>query len=124
MDLVAPLMAMGVVAVMFAVFVSERYPPETVAVGGTAALLVLGLLNANDMLLVLSNHAPVTIAAMFVLSGALVRTGSLHRLMRLVQEGSQRHPKLMLPFVLLLTIVASAFVNNTPVVMVLIPLVI
>ncbi|MFW5681263.1 MAG: SLC13 family permease [Pseudomonadota bacterium] len=124
MDLAAPLLALVVVALMFVLFVSERYPPEVVAIGGVATLVLLGLLDTGEMLGVLSNSAPVTIAAMFVLSGALVRTGSLHRLTRLMQAGARRYPRLMLPFVLGMTMVASAFVNNTPVVMVLIPLVI
>ena len=124
MELADPILALLVVAAMFAAFVSERYPPEVVAVGGTAVLIVLGLLQTPDMLAVLSNSAPVTIAAMFVLSGALVRTGSLHRLMRVVRARAKQRPRLILPLILVLAMAASAFVNNTPVVMVLIPLVI
>ncbi len=124
MDLIAPLLALLVVALMFGAFMTERYPPEVVAVGGTATLIVLGLLRTEDMLAVFANSAPATIAAMFVLSGALVRTGLLNRLMRLVRTGARHRSALMLPLLLVLAMAASAFVNNTPVVMVMIPLVI
>lgn len=124
MELLAPLLALLVVALMFGMFLTERYPPEVVAVAGTAVLVVLGLLDTDEMLGVMANSAPVTIAAMFVLSGALVRTGTLQRLMRTLQASARDRPHLLLPAVLVLTIFASAFVNNTPVVMVLIPIVI
>ena len=73
----AAYLSLGVVAVMFALFLTERWPAEVVAIGGAALLLVLGLLPYDDALAVLSNPAPWTIAAMFIVMGALVRTGAL-----------------------------------------------
>ncbi len=121
MEQLAPIVALGVVALVFLLFVWERYPPDVVAVGGTALLLATGVLETDSMLLVFANSAPLTIAAMFVLSAALVRTGLLERLIREARGGAQSRPELIIPAVLGATMVASAFVNNTPVVMVLIP---
>ena len=71
------LMALAVVAGMFALFVSEAHPTEVVAIGGVALLLALGALPTDRMLDAIASPAPITIAAMFILSGALVRTGAL-----------------------------------------------
>ena len=55
-------------------FVREKWSPDVVAAIAVAALLVAQLLTPAEVLSVLSNSAPVTIACMFVLSAALERT--------------------------------------------------
>jgi Na+/H+ antiporter NhaD/arsenite permease-like protein len=67
---------------MFVLFLTERWPTEVVAIGAVSLLLVLGLLPYGEALGVLSNPAPWTIAAMFIVMGALVRTGALDGLTR------------------------------------------
>ncbi len=114
-------LSLAVVGLMFALFVRETYPTEVVALGGATLLLVLGLLPYEAALGVLSNPAPWTIAAMFVVMGALVRTGSLDWFTRAAQERSKGRPLLGIGVLLVFVIVASAFVSNTPVVVVMIP---
>ena len=69
-------LSLGIVAIMFTLFVRESYPTEVVSIGGVAFLLFTGGLPYETALGVFSNPAPWTIAAMFILSGALVRTGA------------------------------------------------
>ena len=114
-------LTMGVVAVMFTLFIRESYPAEVIAIAGAAALLALGVLPYDDALAVLSNPAPWTIAAMFIVMGALVRTGALERFTRLADSQADTNPALAIGGLLALVVVASAFVNNTPVVLVMIP---
>ena len=73
----APLIAIGIVLGMFVLFMRETYPVEVVAIGGAVAMLVLGILPMPAAASVLSNSAPWTIAFMFIIVGALVRTGAL-----------------------------------------------
>jgi Na+/H+ antiporter NhaD/arsenite permease-like protein len=73
----APFAALALLAAVFALFVIERRPPEVTAFVGAAAALAFGLVNVDDVLGAIANPAPATIAAMFVLSAALVRTGAL-----------------------------------------------
>lgn len=115
------LLTLGVVAVMFAMFVAEHYPAEVVAILGAATMLVLGLLPYDEALHVLSNPAPWTIAAMFIVMGALVRTGALERFTRLAESQVDSRPGLAIAMLIGFVVVASAFVNNTPVVLVMIP---
>ncbi len=116
--------ALGVVAVMFVSFMIERYPPEVTAVAGVAVLLALGVLETPDVLGTLSNSAPATIAAMFVLSAALARTGALDTVARRLGRLTGHGPRWVLFALMAIIVPASAFLNNTPVVMVMIPVVI
>jgi di/tricarboxylate transporter len=115
------LLTLAVVAVMFTLFVRESYPPEVTAIGGAAALLALGVLPYDEALHVLSNPAPWTIAAMFIVMGALVRTGALEWFTHLAESQADTNPRLAIAGLMVLVIFASAFVNNTPVVVVMIP---
>ncbi len=115
------ILAMIVIAAMFVLFIRESYPAEVVAIAGAAVLLALGLLPYDDALHILSNPAPWTIAAMFIVMGALVRTGALEWFTRLAEAQADTRPGLAVAGLMLLVVVASAFVNNTPVVVVMIP---
>ena len=115
------LLALGVVAVMFLLFLRESFPTEVVAIFGVAVLLISGLLPYDVALAVLSNPAPWTIAAMFLVMGALVRTGSLLGFTKLAHRLTQKSPALGLGFLFGFVVLASAVVSNTPVVVVMIP---
>ena len=122
--LAAPLLTLGVVTVMFALFVRETYPTEVVALAGAALMLASGVLPYDTARAVLSNPAPWTIAAMFVVMGALVRTGSLEVLTRMAEQQAKSRPKTAVVGVILAVMGASAIMNNTPVVVVMIPVVV
>ncbi|WP_311266723.1 SLC13 family permease [Sphingobium sp. WCS2017Hpa-17] len=111
-----------ILACMFVAFVRERYSPTVIAVVGACAYGVLGLLDEKALFSVFSNGAPLTVGAMFILSGALIRTGVIGRVADLVMSRAQRHPRLALAEVTLGTLALSAFLNNTPVVVLLIPI--
>jgi di/tricarboxylate transporter len=113
-----------VVVVMFALFLRETFPTEVVALAGAASLLAVGVLPYEDAREVLSNSAPWTIAAMFIVMGALVRTGALDVLTQIAERYARTHPKSAVIGVVLSVMGASAIMNNTPVVVVMIPVVV
>ncbi len=78
-----------VVAVMFIMFLRETLPTEVVAIAGAAALLGLGILPYESGLQVLSNPAPWTIGAMFIVMGALVRTGALEWFTKVAEKNAE-----------------------------------
>ncbi|MGG7643836.1 SLC13 family permease [Rhodovulum sp. YNF3179] len=116
-----PILALAVVAAMFTLFVREVYPTEVVALAGVAVMLFLGILPYDTALDVLSNPAPWTIAAMFIVMGGLVRTGSLDWFTQHAERWVGTRPVMALGALLGFVIAASAFVSNTPVVVVMIP---
>lgn len=107
----------------FVAFAFERRPPVVIAIVSAAAMLVLGYLSPKEMLGTFSNSAPITIAAMFILSAALLRTGALEEVSGWVIRRTLRKPRLATAEIGLGTVIASAFMNNTPVVIVMIPIV-
>ncbi|QXT40744.1 SLC13 family permease [Gymnodinialimonas ceratoperidinii] len=115
------LLTLAILLIMFAMFLWERWPTEVVAIGGTATLLILGLLPYGRAVEVLSNPAPWTIAAMFIVMGALVRTGSLDRLTKFAEANAKARPALAIASLLAFVAIGSAFMNNTPIVVIMIP---
>ena len=113
--------AVLVVLGMFTLFIRESYPTEVVAIGGVCVLLVTGVLPYDAGLAVLSNPAPWTIAAMFLVMGALVRTGALDAFTVLAEKQAQINPKRAVAMMMGFVILSSAVVSNTPVVVVMIP---
>ena len=108
---------------IFVAFALERQPPVVIAVVGGLLMMALGFLPPGELLGVFSNSAPITIAAMFVLTGALLRTGALEEISGWVIRRTLRKPRLAIAEIGGGTILASAFMNNTPVVIVMIPIV-
>ncbi|MFD2174828.1 SLC13 family permease [Rhodobacter lacus] len=117
----APYLSLALLAAILIAFLSERFAPDMVAFFGASSALALGLVGQKEVLTALSNPAPATIGLMFVLSAALVRTGALEMLVELLGRLSARKPRWALVVFFLGAALASAFLNNTPVVMVLIP---
>ena len=111
------------VVALFVAFALERFPPVTIAVAGAAIMIALGWLTPPLVTAAFANSAPITIAAFFILSGALVRTGTIEALASLIVRRAGRAPRRTVAEMLTGAAVAPAFINNTPVVMVLIPLV-
>ena len=114
--------AIALIAVMFVGFIKELYPTEVIALSGAAFLMLTGILPYSDAMAVFSNPAPWTIAAMFILSGALVRTGALSNLTGFVAAKGAQNPKMVLAGLGVFVVIASAFMNNTPVVVIMIPI--
>lgn len=119
-----PYVALAILVAMFAMFVLETYPVEVVAIGGAAAMLVLGILPVADAVDVLSNPAPWTIVMMFLVMGGLVRTGAVDMVIRMAERNAGSRPRTTVLALFSFVAVASAFMNNTPLVAVMIPVVI
>lgn len=116
--------ALAILAGLFAAFIWEKYPPEVPAVVAAAIFVLFGFLETEEVMGVFSNSAPITIAAMFVLSGALVRTGVIEAVAGMITSRAGASPLFTIAMVLAVVMVASAFMNNTPIVLVMIPIVI
>ena len=117
----APYVTLGLLGVVFALFVWERFPPEVVGLAGLAALLATGVIDAGEAFAAMANPAPATIACMFVLSGAMVRVGLLDLVSDALIRGVRDRPVQTLVAFAGFLVVSSAFMNNTPIVVMMIP---
>ena len=118
-----PWVALGILAGMFVLFVRETYPVEVTALGGAALMLILGILPVGEAVDVLSNPAPWTILMMFLVMGGLVRTGAVESVVRMAERHVGGRPKTTVVVLFGVIAVASGFMNNTPLVAVMIPVV-
>ena len=114
--------AMAIVIGMFVLFVRETFPVEVTALLGAALMLGLGILPHGAAMEVFSNPAPWTIAALFIIVGGLVRTGGLDTISSAAARNVGKRPLLTLAALTLTVLLLSAFVNNTPIVVVMIPI--
>jgi di/tricarboxylate transporter len=120
----APWVALAIMVIMFVLFVRETFAVEVTAIAGAAAMILLGLLPVKEAVGVLSNPAPWTIVLMFMVMGGLVRTGSVEMLIGMAEAHIGDRPRTTVIALFSFIAVASAFMNNTPLVAVMIPVVI
>jgi di/tricarboxylate transporter len=115
------ILVLAVIACAMALFVSEKLRIDLVAMCVLLALLILRLIEPEQALYGFANPATGIIAAMFVLSAGLVRTGLVDWLARQIEKiGGKSQRKLLL--VLCLTVAPlSAFVISSAIVAVFIP---
>jgi len=112
----------GVVALAVLLFASERLPVDLTAIIVMAVLLISGIVTPREGLSGFSNTATVTVGAMFVLSAALQKTGAVNFLGALSSKIFKFNFWVGLIGTMILVGVVSAFINNTPVVAVFIPI--
>lgn len=115
------ILTLAIVCLMFVAFLREIYPTEVVAMAGVSLMLITGVLPYENALAVLANPAPWTIAAMFIIMGALVRTGALDAFTARARKQAEVSPKRAIALLMVFVVTASAVVSNTPVVVVMIP---
>jgi di/tricarboxylate transporter len=104
-------------------YITQWVSIELTSILIVVALLLTGVLGPNDALSGFANGATITVAAMFVLSAGLVRTGALETATNLIVKGARGNPRRMLFIICLVVPITSAFMNNTPVVVMMIPVV-
>src|SRR3546814_7777398 len=86
-------LSLVILAAMFVGFLMERLPATVIAILGACACLALGILDADGLYSVFSNSAPLVIGAMFVLSGALIRTGVIQRVADAIMKRAEKDRK-------------------------------
>ncbi|MEH6489025.1 SLC13 family permease [Hyphomonas oceanitis] len=120
----AALISLSILGLMFVGFFLERLPAAAMAMVGAGVFLMLGFLDEKGALSAFSNSAPITIGAMFILAASLRRTGVLDAMAASVLQVADKSAVGALLLLGTIVSVASAFVNNTAVVVILLPIVI
>jgi len=124
----------GILVLVVVAFFREWGSPDIVALAAMGAVLLLGLLPLQDQIIegeivargvlsVFSNGAPITIACMFVLSAGLERTGAIDAMGKFFSKVAGKSELRVMLVMMTMVAVLSAFVNNTPIVVVFLPIV-
>lgn len=115
--------ATAVVLGVLVVLATGRYPPYVALLGGLTALLAVGIVDASDALGGFANSGVVTVGVLYVVAAGLRQTGALafltSRAMGRPRTVRGAQTRMLIP-----VIVGSAFLNNTPLVAMLLPVVI
>lgn len=114
-------LVLGLVAVLLFLFVREVLPVPLTALLATIVLTASGILSLEDGFSGFSNQATVAVLAMFVLSAGIHQTGAIDALTRRMSAWAGTSHRRQIAVLGLASGPISGFINNTPVVAVLIP---
>ncbi len=121
-----------IAAVAIPAFVSGRFRLETVAIGLLLALLCLFVLvdlpdpkAGPEMVLAgFANTGLITLMALLIVARGLTETGALSRIADLINQWARHHRGIVFVSLLLIAAFASSLINNTPIVLIFIPILI
>ncbi len=120
-DIIITLCVIGAAIVLFA---TEIISIDLVAILIMVALILTGIITPEEGVEGFSNKATITVAFMFVISAALLKTGALQVMAHRLSKTFRYNFNSGIIMMMILIAVISAFINNTPVVAVFIPVVI
>jgi len=118
-DWPALLTALVVCATLVALLIGQR-GPDMAMIGGVVVLLAAGILTPEEALKGMANEGMITVAALFVVAAAVERTGALATVVDRVLGRPATLASAQLRTMIGPAFV-SAFMNNTPVVALMVP---
>ncbi len=116
------IVVLAVLALAVFLFVTEKLRVDLVALLVMALLLLSGIISPSQGLSGFSNAATITVGAMFVLSAGLFKTGAVSFLGDFVSRVFKSGFWIGIFAVMLVVAVLSAFINNTPVIAIFLPI--
>lgn len=116
------IVVLALILVAVVLFASEKLPVDLVALLVMAVLLLSGIITPAEGIAGFSNEATVTVGAMFILSAALYKTGAINSIGTLTTRIFKFNFWVGMIAMMVLVGILSAFVNNTPVVAIFIPI--
>ena len=105
-------------------FISDKLSADLVAMFMLAVLLLFDLVTPSEAVSGFSNSATITIGAMFILSAGLIHTGVVDYLAFIADKKIQNSDTGLMLFIIIIAGGTSAFINNTAVVAVFLPIII
>jgi di/tricarboxylate transporter len=103
--------------------ITEKIPIDLTAMGIMVLLMVTGILTPLEAVSGLANPAVVTVGVMFLISQGMIRTGAVGFIGEKLINYSRGKLHLAMLMILLTVAMSSAFINNTPVVVLFIPII-
>ncbi len=120
----AAIITLIIIALAIGLFVWEKFSADLVALLAMVALVFTGVLTPEEGIAGFANPATITVAFMFVISAAVLKTGAMQVVALRLAAVFKTNFNLGMLLMLLLIALTSAFINNTPVVAVFLPVVI
>jgi di/tricarboxylate transporter len=116
-------LTIGVLVVALICFIFEWFPVDFTAICVTITLMVLGIVTPEEGISGFSNSATITVMAMFILSAGISRTGAIASLRNLLLKYGGKNTSQQILTLSLIVGPVSAFINNTAVVAIFLPII-
>jgi di/tricarboxylate transporter len=110
-----------VIVLTLVAFIREWASPDVLAMTILCLVVALGLVDAREMTLVFKNEAPLTIAALFIIGGALERSGAIALIGEMLKRRISGNTRVAILAFSLVAAFFSAWMNNTAIVAILLP---
>ncbi len=110
-----------VIGLTLTAFIREWAAPDVLALTILCLVVGLGLVEPGKMTEVFKNEAPLTIAALFVIGGALERSGAVDHIGKTLQRRLSGNTRWAILSFSLVSAFFSAWMNNTAIVAILLP---
>ncbi len=118
------LIVLVIILVAFILFITEVIPIDQTAILVMVALMVTGIISPAEGVSGFSNNATLTILALLIISSALERTGFVDIMGDWMVKNVGDNQWKAISFIMVTTALLSAFINNTAVVGVFLPVMI
>jgi di/tricarboxylate transporter len=114
---------LGILVLAFIAFIFEWLPVDITAIVVAVVLMLLGLVSPDEGIAGFGNSATVTIMAMFILSAGIARTGVIQTVRDLLMKWGGKSATQQILVMGSIVGPITAFINNTAVVALFLPLV-
>ena len=104
-------------------FITEWFPTDITAIIVAVILMIFGLVTPEEGISGFGNSATITVMAMFILSGGIARTGAMQVMRDFMLKWGGQKPSQQIFLMGILLGPITAFINNTAVVAVFLPIV-
>jgi di/tricarboxylate transporter len=114
---------LSIIALAIYLFIRETFSIDTISILIMVTFMVTGILTPEEGFSGFNNTATITVGAMFVLSAAIFKSGALNKVTLLLSKSGKTNYYLLLIVIMGITGIMSAFINDTAVVAMFLPVV-
>lgn len=115
--------AIGVILLMIVALIKEIMRPGLILFSALVIFMVTDILTAEEALSGFSNKGMITVALLFLVSEGVKESGVLGRMVKIILPKKRKPiPRLLMQIMIPVSVI-SAFLNNTPVVIIFAPMV-
>ena len=118
----------GIIALFF--FIIDKYPMETVSIGLLSGLALIQVIFSNqsvfDIATLLSGFANpglITVMALLIMAEGMVATGAISSIAKIFELENKINTIVLFSIILIFVALLSSVMNNTPIVVMFIPLI-
>lgn len=119
--MVAQVIVFAVILITLFLFIDGRLRYDFIALLGLVTLTITGVIPPETAFVGFSHPAIITVASVLVISSALIKTGVIDNIVKLINRGKNTVP-IKVMSLMLITALLSAFINNTGALALILPI--